>query len=151
MSPIDLLARTRAFTLSMVEELDDDQLLAIPDDASNNILWNLGHLVVTQQLLHYGLSGLALRVPDGLVAQCRKGTRPADWSTPPDIDQVRAWMVELPERLAEDAAQGRFATFRRYPTSTGIVLESFEDALHFNNYHEGLHAGVILRLRRQVA
>ena len=61
--------------------------------------------------------------------------------------------LEIPrfvEKLREDYAQGHFTTYETYQTSTGFVLASIEDAIAFNNFHEGIHLGYILALRRVV-
>lgn len=141
-----LLGETRAHLLRLVEGLDRAALLHVPEGASNNVLWNLGHVAVTQQLLHYGLSGLPLGVSERLVAQCRKGTAPADWESPPDVPEVLDLLTALPPRLVADYEAGRFTAFRSYPTSTGIVLDSINQAIAFNAYHEGLHASTVRRL-----
>lgn len=152
MQDIQAFREIRGFVLRLADDLSDEQLLAQPAGASNNILWNLGHLAVTQQLLHYKLSGLPMYLPDPVIDGFRKGSSPADWNGAPPADaaQVREWLGELPERLAEDHAAGRFETYQEYPTSTGISLHSFEQAAAFNNFHEGIHVGMILRLRKQV-
>ena len=148
MTSAALLQTTRPLLLRLLDGVSEEDLLAIPEGFSNNILWNAGHIVVTQQLLHYGLSRLPLLVPDALLAQCRKGTSPRDWDTPPDADEVRRLAVELPRRLEEDLAEGRFTEFRPYTTSVGVELEDFETALDFNLFHEGLHTGTIIELRK---
>ena len=148
MTSVRLLQQTRPLLLRLLDGLSDDELLAIPAGFSNNVLWNAGHVVVTQQLLHYGLSRLPLQVPDALVAQCRKGTSPRDWDAPPDVGEIRRLAVELPRRLAEDLAAGRFVEFRPYTTSVGVELTDLETAIDFNLFHEGLHTGTILELRK---
>ena len=148
MTSVTLLQQTRPLLLRLLDGLSEDDLLAIPDGFSNNILWNVGHVVVTQQLLHYGLSRLPLLVPDALVAQCRKGTSPRDWDTPPDVAEVRQLAVELPQRLEADLGAGRFTEFRPYTTSVGVELADLETALGFNLFHEGLHTGTIVELRK---
>ncbi|MEM8559099.1 MAG: DinB family protein [Bacteroidota bacterium] len=147
---IRLLAETRGFALRIVDDLSPEELRTIPPGWNNHALWHLAHLAVTQQLLHYGLSGLPLLVDDDLVTRCRKGTSPADWPDgwEPDEDHARTLLTELPQRLAEDYVAGRFEDYETYPTSTGIVLDSFETALHFNNVHEGIHIGLLLALKR---
>ena len=150
MTSVSLLQQTRPLLLRLVDGLSDADLLAVPPGFSNNVLWNLGHVVVTQQLLHYGLSKLPMYVSDELVAQCRKGTSPADWTAPPDPDEVRALLLELPDRLAADLEAGRFTTFRPYQTSVGVELRDLETALDFNLFHEGLHTGTVLALRKAV-
>lgn len=150
MLAVSLLQQTRPLLLRLIKDLSEEALLTIPTGFSNNILWNLGHLAVTQQLLHYGLSSLPLNVPDELVAQCRKGTSPTDWDTPPDLDEIKHLLIECPRQLETDLEEARFTTFRPYMTSVGVELTDLETALAFNQYHEGLHTGAILALRRAV-
>jgi len=150
MLAVSLLQQTRPLLLQIANGLSDEELLTIPAGFSNNILWNLGHLAVTQQLLHYGLSNLPLNAPDELVAQCRKGTSPTEWTTPPDLDEIRRLLIDLPRQLEADLAAGQFTTFRPYITSVGVELVDLETALSFNQFHEGLHTGSILALRRAV-
>jgi hypothetical protein len=40
-----------------VAALDLAQLNIVPDGFNNSIAWNIAHILVTQQLLHYKLSG----------------------------------------------------------------------------------------------
>ena len=53
----DILTKTRAIVLHYIDGLTLEQLHVIPEGFNNNIAWNIAHLVVTQQLLHYSLSG----------------------------------------------------------------------------------------------
>ncbi|MEL6616867.1 MAG: DinB family protein, partial [Bacteroidota bacterium] len=73
-----MLLDIRRYILRLVDGVSDDALHTVPEGEPNHLLWHLGHLVVTQQLLTYGLSGLPIHAPEALVALCRKGTSPAD-------------------------------------------------------------------------
>ncbi len=144
----DLLRQLRAFNLSRIANLSDEQLLIVPDGFGNNLLWNLAHLVVTQQLLIYGRSGLPMYVDERMIAENRKGTSPESWTTPPDVAEVKALLLDLPTRMGEDAEH--FASYDPYPTSTGITLSTLDDALRYNLHHEGLHGGAMATLLRFV-
>lgn len=122
--------------------------MVVPDGFANNVLWNLAHLVVTQQLLIYDRSGLPMYVDERMVVENRKGTSPARWTTPPDIAEVKALLLELPVRMADDA--DRFVAYDPYPTSTGVILGTLDDALRYNVHHEGLHGGAIAALLKFV-
>ena len=61
---IEQLKETRKLCLKIMNSFSDEALVKIPESYNNNILWNLGHLVVTQQLLHYKLSGLPLKISE---------------------------------------------------------------------------------------
>lgn len=147
---IDTLAKTRASLVAITDALSSQARLEIPAGFSNHVLWNLAHVVVTQQLLVYGLSGLPLNVPDGWVAAYRKGTAPTAGESVATYEEVRHAALDLPSRTLADLEAGRFAEFRRYVTTPGVALESVGDAVRFNLYHEGLHLGTILALRKLV-
>lgn len=148
MEAIALLKQTRKLTLKIYNGLSQDQMLAIPEGFNNNLLWNLGHVVITQQLLCYKLSGNDMLIDDGLADQLRKGTGPKDWEATPDVEQLRELAVSLPERLEQDYAAGLFKDYNTYETSAGVTLNNIDDAINFNNFHEGIHVGYALALKR---
>lgn len=146
----DILKKSRELTLKAIKGLSLEQLHTIPDGFKNHIAWNVAHLVVTQQLLHYKLSGLDCLVPDELIENYRKGTFPTTNFTEEEFEEVKELLIGLPDTLEEDFNEGIFENYTTYPTSTGFVLDSFETAIHFNNYHEGIHLGVIMAIRKLV-
>ena len=60
----DVLRKSRDLVLKELEGLTLEQIHTIPTGFKNNIAWNLAHIVITQQLLHYKLSGLNCLCPD---------------------------------------------------------------------------------------
>jgi hypothetical protein len=132
----------------VIEPLSGEERRRIPRGFNNNILWNLGHVVVSQQLLHYGQAGLPLLVSNATRDQFRRGTSPADWTDEPDDQILLQMAVELPGRLRADYLAGRFKDYSPYTTLSGIVLPDIESAISFNNYHEGLHMGVIRAMKK---
>jgi len=146
----DILKKSRQLTLKAIKGLTLDQLHTIPEGFNNNIAWNVAHLVVTQQLLQYKLSGLDCLVPDELIEGHRKGTAPTKTFTEEEFEEITELFVGLPDTLEEDYNEGIFETYTTYPTSVGVELDSIEMAVAFNNYHEGIHLGVILALKKLV-
>ncbi len=140
---IDMLIQIRTRLARSLEECSTEELLWVPTGLRNNILWNAGHLLVSQQGLHYWPAGAELHVSSELVHQFRKGSSPSDWTETPDVDLVLRLLTEVPERLPEDYASGRLSTYQGYTTSTGFQMDSIEAAITFNLFHEGLHTGVI--------
>ena len=147
---LDLYPATRAVLRRQLDGLTEAQLLTVPDGFRNHIFWNVGHLVVSQQILCYRLSGLPLHVSDDLVAHFGRGTSPLDWTTTPDLAEVLGLFDTLPERMREDVAAGRFTDFTPYQTTTGPHLGSLADALAFTFFHEGLHTGVVMAQKKLV-
>jgi len=146
----DILTKTRAIVLYYIKELSLDQLHIIPDGFNNNIAWNIAHLVVTQQLLHYKLSGNDCLVSDELIAAYQKGTSPTVKFSQQAFDEVLELFKGLPSTLEEDFEAGIFKEYSAYKTSTGFVIDSMEKAIIFNNFHESLHLGVIMSLKKLV-
>lgn len=145
-----LHAIRRAFVRS-TEDLTEEQLLFIPAGFRNNILWHLGHVVATQQNLHYHFAGLPMHVSDELVSNFKPGTSPEAWTTTPDVDEVRRLLLSLPEQLASDYAAGIFNQYQEFTTRTGIRLGTIEDALDFALFHEGIHLGTVQTFRKMLA
>ena len=127
-----------------------EQLNKIPEGFSNNLIWNIAHIVVTQQLLVYRLSGLPMMVSDEIIEKYKKGTKPVQDATQAEVDEVKSLLFTTIEKTKEDYANGIFTNYQEYPTSTGFVLTSAEGAMNFNNFHEGLHIGVLMSIRKLV-
>lgn len=122
----------------------------IPKGFNNNIWWNIAHVVVTQQKLVYGLSALPLIVSPLLVAKYQKGTFPSGVPSEMEFAEIRTALFRLPEKTIEDYQSGAFLNFNSYMTTPKVELNSVEDAIAFNVFHEGLHLGNILALSRAV-
>ena len=48
---LDIIKQTRANIIKMTEAQSLEMLNQIPEGFNNNLVWNLGHVIVTQQLL----------------------------------------------------------------------------------------------------
>ena len=146
----NVLKKSRELVSKRIENLTSEQLHAIPEGFSNNIIWNVAHLVVTQQLLHYKMAGLQCLIPDALIANYKKGTVPSVIATEEEIEEIKDLLLGLPETLEEDYNAGIFKDYETYPTSTGFVLTDIDTAIAFNNFHEGIHLGAIMALTKLV-
>ncbi|MCF8260162.1 MAG: DinB family protein [Melioribacteraceae bacterium] len=142
------LIEERKLLLRGLESLSEEKYFIIPQNFKNNIAWNLGHIIVTQQFLHYSLSRLELQIPKEFVSYYRTGTSPANWKENPNITELKETLIELPHKFIADFESGRFKEFRPYKTSTGISLDTLEQAVTFNHFHEGVHTGIILNLMK---
>lgn len=139
---------TRKILVNFLETISREDLLAIPKHYNNNIWWNIAHVAVTQQLLVYKLSGLALNLPVDIIAKYAKGSIPSEEPSEEEFNSIKKALVDLIDQTEEDYNNGIFKNFNPYTTSANVTLESVDDAIAFNNYHEGIHIGSILALRR---
>lgn len=119
-------------------------LAQIPEGYRNNIWWNMAHTVAIQQILLYRFSGLECRADEQFVDTYKKGTFPSENVTPAEIDTLSSLLIDTSEQAKEDYFSGIFKKYEEYTTSTKVTISSVEDAINFNNFHEGLHLGVIL-------
>lgn len=145
-----ILRKVRELVLKYIDGLTLEQLHTIPEGFNNSIAWNVAHIVVTQQLLHYRMSGKDCLVSDELIDANKKGTIPVDKFTQEEFDEVLELFKGLPDTLEEDYDAGIFTEYNRYETSTGFVLDSIDTSIAFNNLHESLHLGVIMSLKKFV-
>jgi len=142
--------QNRKNLLSILESTPREDLLLIPQQFRNNIWWNIAHIVVTQQLLVYKFSGVPMLVSDELVAKYMKGTVPDGSATETEMKQISDVLVSIIERTTEDYESRLFKEFKAYTTSAKVSLNNVEDAIRFNNFHEGIHLGSILALKKMV-
>ncbi|WP_350286523.1 DinB family protein [uncultured Croceitalea sp.] len=127
-----------------------EKLTKTPEGFNNNIWWNIAHVVVTQQLLVYGRSGLPLNISLELVNKYRKGTFPDGEPEAKEISLIKELLINLPEKTKSDYEAGIFTSYEPYMTSPKIPLNSVEDAIAFNVFHEGLHLGTVMALAKLI-
>ena len=142
----------RKNAINLLNDLTDDQITKIPDGFNNHILWNFGHMVVTQQILCYKLSLNAFTIDSEIIDRYRKGSTPTEVQ---DIAKEKALLIQLAtetqQTLEQDLKKKDFTAFEKYETSFGYTLNSIEDAVRFNNVHEGLHLGYMMAQRRALS
>ncbi|GAA4110669.1 DinB family protein [Aquimarina addita] len=124
------------------------QLNKVPKGFSNNLIWNIAHVIVTQQLLVYRLSGLPLLIDEEMARRYMKGTKAEEDVTQQEVETIKSLLFKVIDRTSVDIDNAIFKEYRAYPTSTGFVLKSVQDAIMFNNFHEGIHLGYILALKK---
>lgn len=139
---------TRKWVNQFLENHTLEQLNKIPEGFSNNLIWNIGHIVVTQQLLVYKLSGLPIVVSDEMVEKYRKGTKPEQDASQEEVDVIKSLLFKTVEQAEADYKNGVFVNYQEYPTSTGFVLQSVKGAIEFNNMHEGVHIGIMMNIKK---
>ena len=79
---------TRKSLLKIMETRNFEVLVKIPHNFRNSIFWNIAHLLVTQQLLCYRLSGLDLTIDEEMVSKYGKGAIATSEVSIEDIDYV---------------------------------------------------------------
>ncbi len=146
----EILKANRLIILKVIENLSLEQLNKIPQGFQNNIVWNVAHLAVIQQLLCYKLSGLEMNVNNEMVEKYQKGTAPSGDITQQELEDIKTLFLTQADQFKEDYSNNIFTTYHSYPTSLNVTLNNIDDAIEFNNFHEGIHLGYILALKNLV-
>ncbi|MEO6229219.1 MAG: DinB family protein [Ferruginibacter sp.] len=141
---------SRNLYLDYFDKYDLEHLNKIPAGFSNNLIWNIGHIIVAQQSLIYKLSNLPIHIPDSLFDTYKPGTKPTSTTAQSEIDELKNLLTSLVEKTETDLSNEIFKTFNGRMTATGFNLTSLMDAFEFNNYHEGLHFGLMMNIRKFV-
>lgn len=152
---MDLLFTVTQTSRNMVSKILEnhtlEQLNKIPEGFNNNLIWNIGHIIVAQQMLVYKLSGLPMMISDEMVGKYKKDTKPEQEVTQEEVDEIKVLLFKTLEKTKKDFENGVFKNYQEYTTSTGgHVLKNAAGAIAFSNFHEGLHIGVMLSLRKLV-
>ncbi len=145
---LDITLKTRAIFLNMLENYTLEQLNKKPEGFNNTIFWNIKHIVVTQQLLTYGLSSLPLLITETETEDYRKGSKTEFDATMQDVELLKKQLFSTLEQTQLDYRNGIFKTFTPYTVSTKSTLTNVEEAFQFNSFHEGIHLGYILALKK---
>lgn len=142
--------KIRSIFKTIIEDFPLVDLNKIPKGFSNNIIWNIAHTVVTQQLLVYNLSGLPMMVSDEMVQMYRKGTKPEHDLTQAEVDEIKELLISTMEKTKEDYRNKVFKTYQDYTVSTKSTLTNVDEAIGYNHFHEGMHLGYILALKKSL-
>lgn len=126
------------------------ELNRIPDGFNNNLIWNFGHVIATQQILCYGLSGNKAFVPNEIIDTYRKGTKPENVVSAEGLEELKKLSEATIIQMEKDYAEGLFKEYKSYTTSYGTTISSIDEAIMFNNVHEGLHFGYCIALRKVI-
>ncbi|SMD34654.1 DinB superfamily protein [Reichenbachiella faecimaris] len=141
---------SRSLIAQYFEKYDLEQLNQIPEGFNNNLIWNLGHIIVAQQGLIYKGSGLDPYISQELSARYQPGTKPEAKVKQQEVDELRGLLTSLIDKTESDFKKGIFKSYKERTTATGFHLASIEDAFEFNNYHEALHLGAMMAIRKFV-
>ena len=145
-----IFENNRNVYLRFLESYSLEQLNAVPKGLSNNIVWNIGHIIVTQQILVYKLSGLPLMISKEMEETYINGSFPTGKTSQSEVDMLKELLISSVKKTKEDFInQALFENYQPYTTkSTGFTITSALDALAFNNFHEGVHFGIMLQIKK---
>jgi hypothetical protein len=150
---IEVIKACRSKWLTLLNELTNDQLNKIPAGFNNNLVWQFGHVIVSQQILCYRLAGQNFVINEDLIDRYKNGSKPEAYINEEEIALLKGYMLSTIEQLEIDLNNGTFANYTPYTISTypGFTLANVNDAITFIVSHDALHYGCSLSLKRLVS
>jgi hypothetical protein len=147
---IQNIKHTRAFLLDAISMLDGEALNIIPEGFNNNIIWNIGHLIASQYGICYLRSNNQLPHQD-IFNLFKVGSKPERIVTDEEILDIKKLLLSSLENLKEDLNTGKLNSYTPWTTRYGVEIKTIEDGIAFLPYHEGMHMGYIMALKRIIA
>ncbi len=146
----DISLKSRAVLKTFIDSYPLEELNKIPMGFNNNIIWNIAHTIAVQQSLVYRLSGLPTLISQEMLETFAKGTRPERDLIQVEVDEIKNLLFTTIERTREDYGNGVFQVYQEYTVTTKNTLTNVNEAIEFNNFHEGIHLGYILALKKSI-
>jgi hypothetical protein len=143
---IENISKARTWLLEQIKDLSTDQLNQVPPGFNNNIIWNLGHMVVAQQGLCYARAGLKPVLEENFMGAYKPGTKPSGLVSETAINEIRLLLQSTLHQLDLDVQENIFSGYTAFTTRYGAAINNIDDAIQFVMYHEGLHSGIVLSL-----
>lgn len=140
------MAFVRNQTLNLLDGVTEEMADRVPEGFRNTIRWNLGHIYVVLERFAFQYLGLPQHLPEGFKEQFEYGTSPLNTvsiriPTLLELENLlKAQQVRIHEILADRLEE---KIIPPYTTSAGMTLETPEQFLSFNLYHETMHLSVI--------
>lgn len=147
---IDTLKKTRENLLNVIKDLSNEQLNEIPIGFNNNIIWNLGHLLATQQVICYFRAGLKMPIDEQHFANYKPGTKPDTIIENAAISKMKELFLSAVSGFELDFESNVFQNYNSWTNRFGIEITTIEDAMTFVLFHEGIHLGYIMALKRVI-
>src|SRR6476620_10825581 len=98
----EITATSRNVLLKFLENYSLEQLNKIPQGFSNNLIWNVAHVIVVQQMLVYHLAGLPMMVSNEMVEKYKKGTKPEGEVSQAEVDEIKSLLFSTIEKTKKD-------------------------------------------------
>ena len=114
----DTTLKSRKFLKDLLENLTLEQLNKVPEGFNNNIIWNIGHIIVTEQLLAYKLSGLETSVSESMINKYRKDAKPEGETSAEEVNEIKVLLFSTLRKTEQDYKAGVFKTYNAYTVST---------------------------------
>jgi hypothetical protein len=129
--PLTVLRASRENILQQCDGLTLEQLNHIPAGFNNNLIWNAGHVIATQQLLCYALGGQKTPVGMDFINRYRKGSSPDGKATATEWTFIKDRLFSTIDQFEQDLVNLDFSGYKPYKTSYNVELKNIGQAQQY--------------------
>jgi hypothetical protein len=148
---IQFITAPRTKVIEILQELSIEQLNTLPVGFNNNIIWNAGHMIAAQQGICYKRAGIPAIIDEVFFETFKPGTKPERLFDAAEVENIITLLSSTLTQLDADLQQpDKFTNYPTWTTRYGAELTSINDAVAFLPFHEGLHIGTILAMKKLV-
>ncbi|MBN6204450.1 DinB family protein [Staphylococcus saprophyticus] len=136
-----------------LKDIDESEATFQPDIANNNIKWQLGHLILLNDFLVFETINGDNALKQPVTKYFLWGTSPLNFDgNEPSFEELKLLLDEqfdrifnnLEEQLKKDRSEAIVLK------DSGIVMESFNESIHFAIIHMNRHFGQIVMLKSMI-
>lgn len=149
-SQLTTLRKIRQFTLATIAGLTETQFNQIPEGYNNNIIWNVAHMIAAEQGVCYLRAGIPTVIPEEFYTAYKPGSKPEKTVSETEIESIKLLLLGSVDKLKRDLDAQIFDNYTPWATRYGVEMNNINDALNFLPFHEGMHLGYIMALKRLV-
>nr|WP_294860433.1 DinB family protein [uncultured Fluviicola sp.] len=139
-SQIETLKNQRTNLLLQLEGLSNEDIGLIPAGHNNNILWNLGHILVVPQYYFYVANGHSQNVEQYYIQNYMSGSYPKATNIDKEYNAIKVSLLPTLDALKSDFEKDMFKDFKAF----GDL--DFISTLEFLIKHEAGHLNTINNL-----
>lgn len=147
---IDIIRGARKFLLNLIDGIPVEKLNETPLGFNNNLAWNVAHMIANQQILCYRNAGVKPVIEETFIDKYKTGTRPEGFIDEKEFKTIKQYLLSTVDQFEKDSATNMFENYnavdiKSYP---GVRLKDINDAARFVSFHDGLHVGYSMALKR---
>lgn len=147
---IEVIKQTRASFIKLMDGLTIEELNEIPANFNNNIIWNFGHVIITQQTLCYLRANLQPKLDDAIIIKYKGGSKPESFIDNKELELLKEYAFSTLETLENGINNKVFSNYNAFTTGSGIEITGIDDVIKMLMMHEGMHLGYAMALKKMV-
>lgn len=137
--------------LKLISGISIESLNEVPPGFNNNIIWNFGHIIASQQILCYEFTDNKPLIENCYISSYRNGTKPDHFIDNAELEILKENLLSTIDCTEHNLKNNLFENFRPKLLHFGLKLEDIQDALRWVPVHDAIHFGYSLALKKMVS